>query len=392
MNHYSTEFMVIFSEDIQLSKTELHLKKILEGNELFKIDQNKNDKIEYKNYLYEIRIHKNISDITKYRSYIIKTFISIKKDKNEESQKQNYSEFNSEILRTLNEVKHSQLNILRDDISSEYCHLAYRAIHDIENKMRKLITIIMTVNIGLEWIVSNTPQSVKDSIRKNDIEKDDISYNNFLSETDFIQLSNFLFFKYPSLQLDDAHRELQSDTVNIEKLKGLIPKSNWERLFSKVIIDIDESSIIKRWKNLYNLRNKIAHNRFINFNEYRNIISDKKKMDEVIDKALTNINILELSSIEKENIKTEIKQNNKHEFSSEKGITLKNLAEELIDKIDELIFFSESKTDELNLKDYRKELTKMMRMFEFFNKNDTYLSDLSRIVNRVGQSIKDYHH
>ena len=303
---YTAEFLLIFSDDILLSKTVHHLKKIIEGNEAFEFERSDEEEfIKYKNHTYKLKFKKNDSDVNTYRSYVIKT--STTEENIDDENKRSYSEFNNEILKTLREVKHSQLNTLQDDVSSEYCQLSYRLIHDIENKMRKLITLFMTTKVGLEWVSANTPQAVIDSIKNDDAKRGGISFNNFLSETDFIQLSNFLFTKYTTIKLADIHRELQSESINIDKLKEFIPRSNWERHFS-TLITFKEDAIIKIWENLYELRNKVAHNRFITYEEHRRLVSNKERMESIIDEALSKIDSVEVSAIQKESIKTEVQQ------------------------------------------------------------------------------------
>lgn len=319
---YTAEFLLIFSDDILLSKTVHHLKKTIEGNEAFSFEiHDDSDLIKYKGQSYKLKIKKNDSDVNTYRSYVIKTSTT---EKNlDEERKRSYSDFNNEILKTLREVKHSQLNILQDDVSSEYCELSYRLIHDIENKMRKLITLFMTTKVGLEWVSANTPQAVIDSIKNDDAKRGGVSFNNFLSETDFIQLSNFLFTKYTTIKLPDIHRELQSQSIDIEKLKEFIPRSNWERHFS-TLIRFKEDAIIKIWENLYELRNKVAHNRFITFEEYRKLISNKEKMESIIDEALSKIDSVEMTAIQKESIKTEVQQDRElNEQSISKKVFIK---------------------------------------------------------------------
>lgn len=319
---YTAEFLLIFSDDILLSKTVHHLKKTIEGNEAFSFEiHDDGDLIKYKGQSYKLKIKKNDSDVNTYRSYVIKTSTT---EKNlDEERKRSYSDFNNEILKTLREVKHSQLNILQDDVSSEYCELSYRLIHDIENKMRKLITLFMTTKVGLEWVSANTPQAVIDSIKNDDAKRGGVSFNNFLSETDFIQLSNFLFTKYTTIKLPDIHRELQSQSIDIEKLKEFIPRSNWERHFS-TLIRFKEDAIIKIWENLYELRNKVAHNRFITFEEYRKLISNKEKMESIIDEALSKIDSVEMTAIQKESIKTEVQQDRElNEQSISKKVFIK---------------------------------------------------------------------
>ena len=50
---YTAEFLLIFSDDILLSKTVHHLKKIIEGNEAFEFERSDEEEfIKYKNHTY----------------------------------------------------------------------------------------------------------------------------------------------------------------------------------------------------------------------------------------------------------------------------------------------------------------------------------------------------
>ena len=47
--------------------------------------------------------------------------------------------------------------------------------------------------------------------------------------------------------------------------------SNWERYFS-TIISYDSNKLIKDWEKLYDVRNKIAHNRTLGKKEYEDFV------------------------------------------------------------------------------------------------------------------------
>lgn len=78
--------------------------------------------------------------------------------------------------------------ILWDDISFYYSEKAYPIIHEIENLMRKLITKFMLTNVGLGWTRDTVPEELKKSTRT-----EPANNNNYLYETDFKDLSTFLF-------------------------------------------------------------------------------------------------------------------------------------------------------------------------------------------------------
>lgn len=123
-----------------------------------------------------------------------------------------------------------QLQTLWDDISFYYANRAYPLIHEIENLMRKLITKFMLTNVGLGWVKSNIPSSVKSS------SKGTSDSTNYLYETNFSQLADFLFDNYETISMSELIEKLKKTKdikeLSLEDLKTFIPKSNWERYFS----------------------------------------------------------------------------------------------------------------------------------------------------------------
>jgi hypothetical protein len=69
----------------------------------------------------------------------------------------------------------------------------------------------------------------------------------------------------------------------LEELKKSLPRSNWERYFSN-LIHLDEEKLKNNWKLLYDLRNDIAHNRYISLASYEKI----KNLSTAIEKPLND--------------------------------------------------------------------------------------------------------
>ncbi|CDG88753.1 HEPN domain-containing protein [Xenorhabdus bovienii] len=231
---------------------------------------------------------------------------------------------NQEFIKIISSFNHSRLDKLRDDLSSKFSAEGYKYIHEVENKMRKLITIFMTSKVGLGWVSSNTPQDVIDSIKNKEYEKNTKNINTFLSETDFKQLSVFLFQKYSTLKTSDVHRILlkKEDMIKISELTEFIPKSNWQRYFYqdfKTDADVHKNrddaqeKIEDSWNRLSDLRNKVAHNRFISFEEMRMIKSKSEEINNVIDDALNKLDSVEVTKAQINEIKQELNDTIKEE-------------------------------------------------------------------------------
>lgn len=210
----------------------------------------------------------------------------------------------------------TQIQILWDDVSFYYANKAYPLIYEIENLMRKLITKFMLTNVGGGWTRDNIPDVVKDSIRKKRLEKQDNSPD-YLYETDFIQLANFLFVPYQTKSTELLMEKLKSistlEQVNLEELKSFIPKSNWDRHFSD-IVTCEHEYLKKRWDDLYELRCRIAHNNRINredFNKTERLVAELKDKLQV---AIENLDKINISSDDKENIAESLIMNTNEAF------------------------------------------------------------------------------
>ena len=175
----------------------------------------------------------------------------------------------SKIIRKLSAKANGEVTILWDDLGIHYSVLAYPIISKLENLLRKLITKFMLTNIGNEWTKETLPAEVKSAVDKNKRPN-----SNLLHQVDFIHLAEFLFKPYQSKLSSDLYSKLNNakslEDLNIEDLKNYVPRSNWERYFKRVVACEDEF-LSKRWSKLYELRCLIAHNNFINKQDFDEI-------------------------------------------------------------------------------------------------------------------------
>ncbi|WP_267402637.1 MULTISPECIES: HEPN domain-containing protein [unclassified Chryseobacterium] len=189
-----------------------------------------------------------------------------------------------------------KISIIWDDISSYYSKLAYPQINKIENLLRKLITFFMVSKLGLEWTEESTPKEVKSNTRNS---RDN---NNYLHDTDFIQLADYLFKTYPEKNVEILFKEIKNNDDFKEKdfnyLEKFIPKSNWERYFNS-FVDCEDGYLIKQWNRLYELRCLIAHNSFITKKEYEEINKIVLDLTEKFEKAILSIDEIIISSSDK---------------------------------------------------------------------------------------------
>src|ERR1700731_416698 len=148
---------------------------------------------------------------------------------------------------------------------------SYPQINEIENLLRKLITKFMLTNVGLGWTTDYVPKEVAESVKV----KDPTGGMDYLYQTDFIQLSNFLFKEYSTISaqvlLEKVKKATNISHLDLTELKEAIPQSNWDRYFSK-IVKCESDYLRVRWQKLYDRRNQVAHNRSVNRSEYNEIV------------------------------------------------------------------------------------------------------------------------
>lgn len=201
-----------------------------------------------------------------------------------------FSRMSRAIRKLLHMASDGNVQNLWDDISFHYAQTSYPYIHEIENLMRKLITKFMLTNVGLGWAKDTIPEDIKKSSRQDKSG----SSNNYLYEVDFIQLSEFLFSEYRTLELSALIKkisEIKTQTVDISEISDFIPKSNWKRYFEPHV-DCDATYLESRWKKLYDLRCKIAHNNTFNKSDYEQTIQLSKEVKEKLEKAIASLDAI----------------------------------------------------------------------------------------------------
>lgn len=208
-----------------------------------------------------------------------------------------YEEFIRSIKVILGKAS-GNVHTLRDDISFYYSQKSYPLVHKLENLMRKLITKFMITNIGLSWTEKHIPQKVQLSFKgdkKNNL--------NYLYDLDFIQLSAFLFDEYSNLKSEELLKQInktnEMSELNLNTLKEYVPTSNWNRFFSE-IVDSEQEQLEKKWSQLYNLRNKIAHNNLFSKSDYTNLCKLSNDVSKVLDRAISSLDQIKVTPKQKE--------------------------------------------------------------------------------------------
>ncbi|MBL4680889.1 MAG: hypothetical protein JKY88_09220, partial [Pseudomonadales bacterium] len=197
------------------------------------------------------------------------------------------------------------IETLQDDLSLLYSNRAYSMIHEIENLMRKFITFFMIANVGKDWASNNVPRHVKVALERSKPK----GYASELQKLDFKDLGNFLFDKYQVAENSLLHSRIDGfddvADINLKELKGFIPRSNWDNFF-KGKIDCEDSYLKKKWQQLYELRNTVAHTSSLTQAEYEDIEEIVNELKPILQKAFNNLDKLQLESSERKAISEKV--------------------------------------------------------------------------------------
>jgi len=378
------EYMVSYEEDISLKSFIDTLNKQLEDKG-FKLDlekasiQESEESIKFsimKNYHYDKK-RKNVFFILEVdyidenidANNICKTLRLLF---NSEKYK-NIRIFQTEIQ----ELKMKKVELIEDKFA--YCILskAYPLIYDIENLLRVLIIKTMTLYAKDKWIEKELPKdiTIKDDRKNLGIYGLDFSHltKMFFDRTEDSLIGNVL---EGLLGLDLKDKNIDK---KIEKLQKQVPKSNWKKYFSNIVIKTDTiKEQINEYKELsddkvlekilYDLakaRNKIAHNNFhgIDYDFYLSLELKVNLLKQSIENAIKLI---------EENFYTEMKLKNQEKLSpNEKRLiesiqSLKDKFKKIYDLREETNLIQYLSNELQNLEDENQEKINYLKDIRYF--------------------------
>jgi predicted transport protein len=292
---YKIEYLIIGDKKVK-TKSIRSLKNLLQADDDIEL---KNKKFKVRNYEGDYTITTgNIKNAKQEGIYFHLTF-SCQKEEDIEA----FVTALKEIKKGLYKFSQKHVYVLWDDVSYYYSHKAYVYIHKVENLMRKLLSKFMLVNVGIKWEENYAPLDVRNSIRQ---ENKDV---NFLTNLDFIKLSDFLFSENYPKHKEDIIRKLKGaqslENIDLEEIQSLLPNSNWSKFFS-AIVDQDGNYIKKRWEKLYDLRNKVAHNKEFKLLDLQDVQKLTEDINPYLEDALAKLDEVVVTEEQIEDVVTEV--------------------------------------------------------------------------------------
>lgn len=188
-----------------------------------------------------------------------------------------------------------------DDVSLYYSERGYPLIHKAESLMRKLITYFMLTTVGKEWVAETSPSAFKEALEKSKRKQQ----SDVLHQADFIQLGEFLFKAYPNR--DTQHllgiiaKARDATELKLEELQDFVPRSNWERYFADVV-ECEDEFLNKRWKDLYEIRCKVAHNALVSRGDFDRLQKLLSEVEPPLQKAINNLGKVEVPPEERDQV------------------------------------------------------------------------------------------
>lgn len=250
-----------------------------------------NTYITYEGKEYEINIKEPKSNIE--NEVVFRLIIKVKQ--NNECSDRELEKFVNTII-TLLHTYFKKIYITRNDICKNLCNDSYIYIHTAENKLREFIMNFMITKVGNEWWKYN----VTDSNINKASSRDEDPFNPFVVEDiyniDFKDLSEIIFKNQSQYKSKSDVLDSLKDCKTLEDFQQVRKNaiSNWEKYFSEYF-DVKWS---KKWKRLGDLRNKIAHNKLIRYEQYEEIEKLSKELIESIENASKKIDSFNYSSME----------------------------------------------------------------------------------------------
>jgi hypothetical protein len=297
-----TEYLIYFDSKIEICNSEDSFKKLLSLNDKdnFIVES---DKIKYENVVVDYSVKLNTSN--KGRVFILRLVYG---EENVEKHFESCLKLRKKVSNgiTINFSGKVKVCTLWDDLSFVCSKQAYPLIYEVENLMRKLITKFMVINVGAQWAIDSGSEKLRQPKKGSTSTGDelDVLYN-----LDFIELTEVLLARYkPKISDEDLTKTHQkifkakaSTELDLNNLKNIVQLSIWDKYFSD-LTQYDAKKLKKNWHKLYLLRCKIAHNNFLDEDEYQQIINLAKELKKPLQNAIEKLEDIKILEEDKQSI------------------------------------------------------------------------------------------
>lgn len=198
----------------------------------------------------------------------------------------------------LSDINEYYIQIISYDAVSEYyCNKIYTKLNILKRNLRKLLFNIYIVNFGVKYYQATISKELQDEVKSNiqakggKDKKDVARLQQFFYSIDYGKLQKILF-KPTWTDIDQKKKDeflannddlsKLSDEYLREKFLQFSPKSDWERFFQEKIKIQNIEQVIK---DIANLRNKVAHFKLFDKEDYSKCLKLTKQLNNAVLKA-----------------------------------------------------------------------------------------------------------
>lgn len=211
------------------------------------------------------------------------------------------------VIHLRNRLSFEHIRILTDDISTEISNKAYPLINELENLLRRYISKFFTQKIGLDWWQKAVPDKViektkmrtgNENVFSNIVQTD-------LTLIDFDDLGEIIYKHKLGFNRPQNLADSLADVTTLEELEKLKADldSNYNRFFKE---NFKDKGFDKKWKQLFKVRNKVAHNNLFVKDDLESTIELHKELKEIILNAESKIDEFKFSVEEQVAIREKI--------------------------------------------------------------------------------------
>lgn len=198
----------------------------------------------------------------------------------------------------------SNLKVLKDDVSAKVAVDIYPLVNEVENALRRYITKFFTLKIGVNWWNTNFPKQLIDKIKVR--KENDNIFSGFVdldvSLIDFNDLGEVIYKHVAGFNKQEniMNKIMQANSPeDLAKLKGDL-QTNYNKFFKTAFQD---NQFEKKWRELFSIRNKVAHNIYFSMEELRAAERLHDELMYIISNAESGIDEFRFSITEQEAIR-----------------------------------------------------------------------------------------
>ncbi len=205
------------------------------------------------------------------------------------------------LIHLRNKLNFTNIRILRDDISTKISNDIYPLINQVENLLRRYLVKFFTQKIGVEWWGVTAPKSFSEKIilRKGNEKNFSNLVDTDVTLIDFDDLGELIYKQTTGFNKQEniISRVMNSETIDdLNTLKQEL-QGNYTKYFKEAF---QNNNFEKKWKTLFEIRNKVAHNNLFIHNDYETAKQLVDDLNKIISDAESKIDKFRFSIEEQE--------------------------------------------------------------------------------------------